>query len=360
MTCQMRILFFTKYPKMGASSRYRSFQYEAYFEFQSGQCVYNSLYDDEYLNSLYRGQRSLVSVLRAYSYRLFKIFSSKQFDIIVVEKELFPYFPGFIERIFYRFLGPFVVDYDDAIFHLYDQHRLDLVRFFLKRKIATVMRFAQAVIVGNDYLASYAKSSGARDVKILPTVVDLTKYPLKTKVKRTDGRFTIGWIGSPTTTKYLLNIAPALQKVCEGGMVKIQLIGATELDLPGVDVEYLEWSEGTEVEHMRAFDVGIMPLPDEPWAKGKCGFKLIQYMACCLPVVASPVGANRTIVSSGQNGFLVNSINEWVDALLLLKENPEMRQQLGQNGRKLVEEKYCLSVTAPKYMDILRRVVSCD
>lgn len=355
----MRILFFTKYPRVGASSRYRSFQYQLFLESQSIQCVYDNLFNEEYLNLLYNGRRKVVVIAKSYLRRFKNIFSKNNYDLIVVEKEIFPYLPAVIEKIFYHFCVPFVVDYDDAIFHLYDQHKLKLVRFLLRGKIASVMKSAQAVVAGNDYLASYARSAGASDVTILPTVVDLAKYPL-VKKQRPSGQFTIGWIGSPTTSKYLLKIAPALQKVCEGGMVKIRLIGATELDLPGVDVEYMEWTEGTEIEHMRAFDVGIMPLPDEPWAKGKCGFKLIQYMACCLPVIASPVGANRTIVSSGENGFLANSINDWVDTLLLLKENPKMREQLGQNGRKLVEERYCLSVTAPKYLEILRRVVSCD
>lgn len=222
-------------------------------------------------------------------------------------------------------------------------------------KIATVMRLADTVIAGNAYLASYAQQAGAKRVESIPTVVDLDRYPATLPISESQ-IFTIGWIGSPSTARYLRDIAPALAEVCKGDRARVRLIGSGPVDLPGVPVEVLAWSEATEVEEIRRFDVGIMPLPDEPWARGKCGFKLIQYMACGLPVVASPVGVNAEIVASGINGLLASTPGEWATALQRLADDQNLRIKMGRAGRKKVEDRYCLHVTAQKMVALLRAV----
>ena len=131
------------------------------------------------------------------------------------------------------------------------------------------------------------------------------------------------------------------------------LIGAGENPFSGLMATIRDWDEATETAGIGNFDVGIMPLPDNPWERGKCGFKLIQYMACGKPVVASPVGVNREIVVEGVNGFLASTQKEWVDALLRLKEDPDLRRTMGEKGRRMVEEEYCLQVTAPRLHRIL-------
>jgi glycosyltransferase involved in cell wall biosynthesis len=247
-----------------------------------------------------------------------------------------------------------VVDYDDALFHKYDNHRIAWVRRILGKKIATVMRLASCVIVGNEYLANYAHRASVAQLVVIPTVVDLTKYRVK-ELESASSVFTIGWIGSPSTARYLNELAPALAKVCKGGRARVCLVGSGQINLSNVPVDVIDWHEDTEVDEIRRFDVGIMPLPDEPWARGKCGFKLIQYMSCSLPIVASPVGVNSEMVDNGVNGYLASTTDEWVRALEALMADAEMRRQMGAVGRKRVEEKYCLAVTAPKFVELLKQ-----
>jgi glycosyltransferase involved in cell wall biosynthesis len=136
----------------------------------------------------------------------------------------------------------------------------------------------------------------------------------------------------------------------------VQLIGSGPIELPGVPVELLAWDETTEVNYLQHFDVGIMPLPDEPWARGKCGFKLIQYMACGKPVVASPVGMNCEIVEQDVDGVLAGTNEQWVKALLAFMNQESMCQRMGRSGRKKVEERYALQVTGPRLAEMLQSV----
>ena len=348
------VLFLTKYARNGASSRYRTFQYLPWLERAGIRCHVMPLFDEAYLTHRYQsGRGQPQDLLRALGRRLRALASARQFDLVVIEYELLPYFPALPERWLNWLSVPYVVDYDDALFHQYDQHKNGWVRRLLGQKIARVMRGAKLVTVGNAYLAAYARSAGAARVELVPTVIDLERYPPLLAPRRPDRPFTIGWIGSPSTAAYLQAIASALARVCEGGKGRVQLIGSGPIDLPGVPVEAVPWDDTTEVDMLHQFDVGIMPLPDERWAHGKCGFKLIQYMACGLPVVASPVGVNAEIVESGVNGFLASTEDEWVDALESLLGDAELRQRMGRAGREKVEQRYALQVTGPRQVELI-------
>lgn len=349
----MKVVFFTKYTRTGASSRYRSYQYLPALEAAGMRFTVSPLFDDAYLAHKYaHGRARPRDVLRAFARRLWATLSVPGGSVVVIEYELLPYFPALLERwLAWRGCRK-VVDYDDALFHQYDEHSNKWVRRLFGRKIATVMRLAHTVVAGNTYLADYGLRAGASRVEVIPTVINLGRYPLREAIGETDV-FTIGWIGSPSTARYLRDIAPALAEVCKDGRARVRLIGSGPVDLPGVPVAVLPWSEETEVDEIRRFDVGIMPLPDEPWARGKCGFKLIQYMVCALPVVASPVGVNSEIVDEGGNGFLACDIQGWVEALERLRANVALRRRMGAAGRRRVEERYCLAVTAPKLIGVL-------
>ena len=306
-----------------------------------------------------RGRPDAANVLSAFATRLWGALKMPRSALVVIEYELLPWLPAVLERWLAWRGFRMVLDYDDAIFHQYDAHPNPWVRRLLGRKIATVMRLAHTVVAGNAYLADYARRAGARRVVVIPTVIDLLRYPVVERAHHTEV-FTIGWIGSPSTARYLQGVAPALAQVCADGRAMVRLIGAGSADLRGVPVDAIPWREETEVDEIRRCDVGIMPLPDEPWARGKCGFKLIQYMACGLPVVASPVGVNQQIVEHGVNGFLAQTPQEWVTALDTLRNDPALRARMGAAGRRKVETTYCLQVTAPQYVSGLRQAAGLD
>jgi glycosyltransferase involved in cell wall biosynthesis len=358
----VKIFFFTKYTRAGASSRYRSYQYFPALEAAGLRVTVLPLFDDAYLAHKYaRGHARVVDVLLAFARRLWGVFTVPRCSVVVIEYELLPWVPALLERWLAWRGCRMVVDYDDAIFHQYDSHSNLWVRRLLRKKIATVMRLAYTVVAGNAYLADYARRVGARWVEVIPTVIDLARYAASGTTDAPSSSaavFTIGWIGSPSTTRYLKNIALALAEACRNGQARVRLIGSGQIELPGVPVEVVQWREGTEVDEIRGLDVGIMPLKDEPWARGKCGFKLIQYMACGLPVVASPIGANCEIVATGNNGYLASTTNEWVSALENLRANVELRRRMGEAGRRRVEERYCLEVTAPRWTALLQSVHS--
>jgi glycosyltransferase involved in cell wall biosynthesis len=274
--------------------------------------------------------------------------------MIVIEKELLPYMPAVFERLLSRLKTPYIVDYDDAVFHNYDLSDNPIVRWLLGQKIDVVMREADAVVAGNEYLASRARKAGASRVEIIPTVIDLDRYP---HVPPDDeGPFTIGWIGSPDTIEYVEPIIDALRAICRRIDARVTLVGSGPVDFNRIPVDVIEWSEETEMDSISKFDVGVMPLRDGPWERGKCGLKLIQYMACGKPVVASPVGANNKIVIEDVNGYFASTQDEWVAQLKRIADDPDLAQRLGTNGRERVKQEYCLSAAVPEWNDLISGV----
>ena len=348
----MKILLLSRYDTLGASSRYRSYQYLPYLRSQGHTVDVAPILSNEYLQRLYAGRGMPVfDVLTSFIRRKLLLLKKSHYDLLWIEYEAFPWVPYWMESLLLTSSVPFVLDYDDAIFHRYDKHPSGLVRAVLGNKIDLLMRRSRLVIAGNEYLATRAREAGAKWVEYLPTVIDLEKYPL-TQPQQSDV-FTIGWIGTPRTMHYLNAIHEALHLVAHEGGAKVVTIGAERFELPGVPCEHRPWSEATEVAEIQKFDVGVMPLSDGPWERGKCGHKLIQYMGCSRPVVASPVGVNSTIVDQGKTGFLASSTVEWVKALRILKDDRALRLEMGRNGRSKVESKYSLQVAAPHLASLL-------
>ncbi len=349
------ILFLNLYSELGASSRYRSYQYLPFLAEHQIQVTSCPLLDDTYLQLKYAGRSgSPFTIVIAYVKRIIALLHTRHYDLLWIEKELFPFLPGWFET-FVSLKIPYIVDYDDAIFHRYDRHPNPIIRQLLGKKIDRVMASAAIVTVGNSYLAQRAIEAGAKRVEIIPTVIDLDRYP--TPPVHTNEKFTIGWIGSPSTTKHFKLLESAFQSLSQHQAIKIVAIGASNIQMPGVDLNIIPWRDTTEVEELQKLDVGVMPLMDEPWERGKCGFKLIQYMASGLPCIASPVGVNTEIIEHGVNGFLASTPEEWVSAFKTLIDNPDLRTQMGAAGRKKVETQYCLQVTAPKLAKLLREAV---
>tara|TARA_R100000306_G_C4371325_1_gene140122 strand:+ start:586 stop:1638 length:1053 start_codon:yes stop_codon:yes gene_type:complete len=349
----MRVLFFTKYTRKGASSRLRSYQYFPKIEEQEIQVDVSPLFNDIYLKNLYAGKRPRIEIIRYYLKRFVILFSVGKYDKVIIEKELFPYFPAWFEGLFKIFNINYIVDYDDAIFHNYDLNSNKLIRRILGKKIDKVMRYSSCVIVGNSYLAKRAATAGAKQIELIPTVIDLKKYVPCTNKK--DQVFIIGWIGSPSTFKYVRMIEGVLEKLVEHYDIQIHILGSglEKLDLIK-NVKYIEWSEESEIENISKFDVGIMPLINNSWEKGKCAYKLIQYMGCGKPVVASQVGANKDVVKNGKNGFLVNSEIDWWEKLSYYIENPHIRNEHGIRGFEIIKEHYNLEFASQKLIAIIK------
>jgi glycosyltransferase involved in cell wall biosynthesis len=270
--------------------------------------------------------------------------------VVVVEKELLPHVPPVLEHVL-RWLNPNIVaDYDDAIFANYQNNPL------LKRKIPTVIKLSKAINAGNHRLADYARKFNP-NVNLIPTVVDLSKYNPKGSYEISGDKVVIGWIGTPITSKYLSLIQDALSRLSRKYPLILRCIGTSpDFAIPGVETENIKWEESTEVENIRTFDIGIMPLTDDPFSRGKCGLKLIQYMACGIPSIVSPVGVNKDIICDGENGLLAGSEEEWVDQITLLIQDRHLRKRMGMKGRQTVIERYSLEVVAPKLLAIYEKV----
>lgn len=357
----MKVLLLSKYGRKGASSRVRSYQYLPYLRAHGVEIDTHALLDDDYLRSSYAGRAASRTRLAAAALgRLAAVLTSRRYDLVWLEKELFPWAPALVERVLSLVGTPYVVDYDDAIFHNYDRHRSSAVRWLLGRKIDAVMRRAALVIVGNEYLGARARAAGASNVEYLPSVVDVGRYGLPDRPP--DGVFTVGWIGSPSTTKYLLQpeVSSALHTLCAQGNTRLVFVGATDVDWRSLRPELRRWSEAAEPRDVADFDVGIMPLLDDHWTRGKCGYKLIQYMAAAKAVVASPVGVNRKIVEHGVTGFLAEGADKWIESLTHLRDSVSSREAMGRRGRDKAARLYSLDVAAPRLAMLLARAATAS
>ncbi len=355
-TKSMNINILSRYSRLGASSRLRTMQYRDCFLVNNIAVSFNPFLSDDYLERLYSGRSTHWQAVAAYVRRAEQLLRSGHADLLWLEKEAMPWLPWGLERALLPRAVPLVVDYDDAVFHRYDLHRSAAVRHLLGRKLDKLMASASLVTAGNSYLADRAKASGAQRVEIVPTVVDLTAYTLRSE-PFSDNAATIGWIGTPSTwTEYMLPMMPFLTQAAELAGARIAAVGAGRAAAAHPLLVSLPWTEGSEVARIHEMDIGIMPLTDTPWARGKCGYKLIQYMACGIPVIASPVGVNTEIVEHGVNGFLASSDYEWAEALQTLLRDPSLRARMGEAGRRKIERDYSLQVWGPRVAQMLRDV----
>jgi len=356
----LRVLALPKYGCLGASSRLRILQYLPWLGAGGLEVTVQSLLDDAQLQRRYaHGHYDKPALLLAYAKRVKSMLNRRNFDLVWIEKEALQWWPLWAELALLRGV-PYVLDYDDAVFHHYDMHRLAVVRKLYGRRLDGLMAKATLVVAGNQYLAQRARDAGAAWVEELPTVIDLERYPKAcvAKASLADGLPRVVWIGSPSTVHYLQQIAEPLQALAARRPFVLRVIGGGAIDLPGVQVEVLAWTEATEVASIQAADVGVMPLKDTPWEQGKCGYKLIQYMACGLPVVGSAVGANHDIVVHGTTGFLANTPQDWLAGLETLLTDAALRQHMGRACRARVEDFYCIQQTGPRMVDLLKKAAS--
>jgi glycosyltransferase involved in cell wall biosynthesis len=339
---------------MAASSRQRFIQYIPYLESKGVHVELSPLFDDEHLKRIANSRPTSVGdVVKAYWRRIIRLLGSKNYDGIWIQYEVFPFLPDIMERFATLSAKPIVIDYDDAVFHLYDRHKNGAVRLILGHKMQMLLSRAAICVCGNDYIRNYVNNFCHNSITI-PTVVDTLVYQASSKSHVGHLPLTVGWIGSPTTWHYLETQLPAIQAATRSRGALFRSIGGGPAARQVSDIQAQDWSEPREVQDIQSMDVGVMPLKDDDWAQGKCGYKLIQYMACGLPVIASPIGVNRDIVEHGVNGFLASTTAEWSEALGRLLDDPNLRQKMGIQGRERVERHYSLASQQGKLLDVFQ------
>lgn len=353
----IRLLVLSRFDTLGASSRLRSLQYIPYLRDAGIHVSVSFLFSNEMLMNRYRGNGySFRDLVVSYWRRFNVMLGCGGYDVILIEKEALPWLPGWVELFLLRKYR-FVLDFDDAQFHRYDSHYSWLVRILFSRKFNHLIPKAHLIVAGNRYISNYCANLGARRVELLPTVVDLNKYRVKDYCDA-EGAPRIVWIGTPETIHLLKSIADSLTALAKRRNFTLRVVGGGAISVPGVTVEVFAWSEETENALIADCDIGVMPLSDVPWDRGKCAYKLIQCMASGLPVIASPVGANCDVVVDNECGFFASSAAEWTDQLERLLTNAELRQRLGRAGRVRVQENYCLQATGPQLVAKIQSAAS--
>jgi glycosyltransferase involved in cell wall biosynthesis len=256
-------------------------------------------------------------------------------DLVLVQKRLLS--RHFVDRL--RRVGkPIVFDLDDAIFTSPKGDWSTITRWRVRQRLRRVLRASALVLVGNDYLRAYVERDTSRAV-VLPTAVEIARYPVKTDSSGNNVR--LGWIGSRVNHRYLSLLTPVLRRLTEEiPWLRLVVVSDEDYAAEGVAVENRRWSEETEVQDLLTFDIGLMPLADDEWTRGKCALKALQYMAAGVPAVCSAVGANNDVIEHGADGFLCTSEGQWHETLARLARDPDLRRVVGCRGRETVERRY--------------------
>ena len=350
----IKVLGLALYGPLAASTRYRLGQYGPGLAALGIDLEICHLLSDDYLRQRFAGGALPLKVIfGGVIHRVNDLIQVRKFDVAILYSELFPLMPAWLER---KLIGiPYIYDFDDAFYLKYQTSKYRALQPLLSRKFQNLIRGASSITAGNRVLAGYAVTFNPK-TSLLPTVVDTTRY-VPCPVIYDEKWFTVGWIGSPSTAPYLNLLIHPLSVLGSEGPVRFIVIGGQAPSIPGVDVTEVVWQEDREVQQLGQFDVGVMPLPDDDWARGKCAFKLIQYMACGLPVIASPVGANIDVVNPN-SGYLARTPEDWLNSLRRLRDDPDRRRKMGESGRLQVIENYSLTRNLPLLAQVIRQVAS--
>lgn len=339
----IKILFLTPYPLNSAPSQ--RFRFEQYFSFLKDKNIdYDTLsFLDEATWKIFYQKgfllKKTLGILKGLINRHLFLLKIHQYDKIFIHREAAMIGPAYFEWIYSKlFKKELIFDFDDAIW-LKDVSNANQNLSWLKfpDKTKSIIAYSKTIIAGNNFLSHYAKQFNS-NVYVIPTTID-TNYHYPVVRKKSDS-IKIGWTGSNTTNKHLELIIDVLHQITETYKnVEIVMISNRPI-YNDLKIEFIEWQQSSEIEDLSQIDIGIMPLPDNEWAKGKCGFKGLQYMALEIPTIMSPVGVNTEIIQDGENGFLATSETDWIEKLSRLIESKELREKIGKAGRKTVKNRY--------------------
>jgi len=356
----MKILFIVPYTKEGQSNRLRVEQFLPYLrergiQYKLRPFVFKRFYEILYLRGNY--VKKLIFFLYSLFGRLIDIGRLIKYDAVFIHREACPFGPPFFEWIAYKIRKRIIFDFDDAIYLPSRSISNNLVEQLKNpAKVPYIIKISDRVIAGNSFLSDFATRFNSK-VSIIPTCIDTETY-CNTGTRHDTRGLTIGWIGSSTTVEYvdlLRNVLKILMEKYHN--LNIKIIGG-EFKIDGVNaITNKKWRLESEISDLKSIDIGVMPMPDNDWTRGKCGFKALLYMSLQIPCVCSPVGVNRHIIQDGVNGFLASSEKEWVDKLSFLIESEELRKRIGCKGRKTVEERYSVKLYKDRYLQLLEEIL---
>jgi glycosyltransferase involved in cell wall biosynthesis len=359
----VKALFVVPYPTEAPSNRLRVEQYFPYLERHGVEPILRPFMSSDLYN-IRHAPGSMIRKVASLGFstvsRFLDIQRAANADVIFVHREAFPVGGPFIEEKLAAAGPPVVFDFDDAIY-LLNTGLASRTVGLLKRpsKTARIVNLSTTVIAGNENLKAYA-SDYNRNIVVIPTPVDTSVFaPAPEPRPGNTRKVVIGWMGSNTTAPYLRMVGDALAEVTRRyPEVEIRAIGGSYVPPISPNLTVQRWSLARELDDLHGFDIGIMPMPDTEWTRGKCGFKALLYMACAVPPVCSPVGMTTDIVQDGANGLLATTTEEWIEKLSMLVEDPTLRRQMGAAGRQTVEEKFSLATHAPRFLETLTRTVA--
>lgn len=346
-------------PGTTPSQRFRIEQWLPYLE-EQGIAVELFPFADEHLMELlhkpgHRAAKVLANANR-FAHRFVEATRTRRYDAVLIHRAACIAGPALLERLVGLLGRPVIYDFDDAIFKLHTtqaNRRFGWLKF--PGKTATICRISSHVVVGNAWLAEYARRFN-QHVTIIPTSIDTDDYRPEKK-NGSNGRVVVGWTGSSTSQTHLEMFAPLLRDLTTRRDVELRVISDREPVLPGIDYVWRRWSAQSEVDELSHFDIGIMPMPDDEWSRGKCAAKALQYMGMGIPTVCSAIGANCEVIQHGENGLLAATSSEWVAHLEALVDNPPLRKRLGMMGRRTVEERYSMRRCADLFAGVVREAV---
>jgi glycosyltransferase involved in cell wall biosynthesis len=295
-----------------------------------------------------------MGTLAGYMRRFRDLLRIPRYDIVYIFLWATPFGLPITEWLIRRLAKKQVYDIDDLVYIVKtSKHNSFIKPLKSSSKINFLIKNSDHVLVSTDELVAYTKKFN-QNLSLIPATIDVKKY--RFPVDHQSDVVMIGWSGSQTTSKYLHLIDDVLKYIAQKYPVKIMVMGDDDFALEGVDIELLHWSAETEVANIQRFDIGLHPLPDEKWAYGKSGGKLVQYMAAGLPIIATAIAPNYKVIKDGYNGFLVKDDKEWIEKLELLIKDVQLRKQMGCNSRKFAEEYSSVEANAHKYLAVFNQV----
>jgi glycosyltransferase involved in cell wall biosynthesis len=352
-----RILFVIPYPLDKApSQRFRVEQFFPALEEHHISYIVAPFLDDKTWAVLYQQSGLLKKgwgVLKGFLKRFALLFKATKYSHVFVHREASPIGPPVFEFLLAKVLRKkLIYDFDDAIWMVNTvtpSPLVDMIRSVWK--IRYICKWSYKVVGGNAYLCNYA-SKYNRNVVLIPTSVDTCKKFASVKTHSNEKKLVIGWTGSHTTMTYLDMIYPVIRKLEEKYDFTFLVISNKAPEAELRSLRFLPWKKDTEIEDLSKIDIGIMPMFRDPFSEGKCGFKIIQYLSMGIPALATPVGVNATIIEEDRNGFLCEDEQEWYQKLSLLLEDADMRQRMGMNGRKKIEEQFSIKANTEAFINL--------